>query len=1019
MPNVVSGIAFVVFAWTAWVLGDPHSWPGATPGVSTFSEITPSLLILACFGAGGVYHAVRHASDAPALGIARRIVGIGAKGALPLFLFLATSQIIAAFLNAEGLQSLVRTTGTLAFGLVTVPFMLFGFRGMRVSAGQFAAPFVAIARQTKIGKGGSAAFGGMLEEWRWPWRPGAVLLGASLYDPSWLVGQYDDRGVLTIASSRSGKGRSAIIPNLLLWPGSALVIDPKGTNAAVTAARRGKGDQRVTQSLGQEVHVVDPFGIVPGTSSASFNPLAAIDIAGKRATEDIGLIADALVVPGSDDAHWHESARTIIAGVIAHLLANDGSATLADLRDVLRKDPEQRDEFFGAMMEDRRGGGLAATAASLVLNAGVNERGSFFTTITRNIRWLDSEAITNVLSRSDFSLADLKHKPMTVYVVLPPDLLDEHKRFLRLFVNVATRGLSQGGKGTQKVLFLLDEFYSLGKIYILEKAAGLMAGYGMKLWPIVQNLTQLKHLYPENWETFIANAGVVQVFSVNDKTTSDYLVARLGRAVRQEKIGEQVTRTVTALREPDEAEKDISRESGRQIIMRSGRDPLVLGRLNYDQHFPLHWFNPDPDFIMANTPPLLPPPAQADRGLTGRIRKSTNAYFAKLSAAPDSSPITKMFADAWLKAAKSTAAKPGIVVSKPQTAPPPPELSGPPLLLAPPTPPGPKPVSARDKPISELTPLQYHLLYGKGVGRYPVVEGGPPPPDAFMELDVLIGLASVKQQARAAVAQAQIMRARERAGMKVPAISQHLVFTGNPGTGKTTVARAIGKIYRHNSVLKRGHLVEVSRAELVAEYIGQTAPKTAAKVREALDGVLFIDEAYALAPGGRDDFGQEAIATLLKMMEDHRDRLVVIAAGYTKEMEKFIASNPGLKSRFKTFIEFPDYSADELAEIFAGMLLEHHMTLSDDAELKALAALAEIWAHRGAHFGNAREVRNFFDACLERQALRLSSQGRTDAISLGEFVESDIPDLKDPSPDNPFRRAVKRLADETSPDRDS
>ena len=261
------------------------------------------------------------------------------------------------------------------------------------------------------------------------------------------------------------------------------------------------------------------------------------------------------------------------------------------------------------------------------------------TTIMRNIRWLDSVAIQNILGRSDFAIGELKDRPMTVYVVLPPDLLDEHKRFMRLFVNMAIRGLSQGARGKVPVLFLLDEFYSLGKITLLEKAAGLMAGYGMRLWPIVQNLTQLQQLYPKNWETFIANAGVVQVFSTADQTTTQYLAGRLGKRAGTEKIGEQMMRVVSQLREPDEFEIDVGRQRQRQIIFRSGDYPLLLRRLVYDKAFPKDWYNPDPDYEkhkgaalpVAPAPPLLAPAGAAPAPLPQPVRRGARSGNRKRS----------------------------------------------------------------------------------------------------------------------------------------------------------------------------------------------------------------------------------------------------------------------------------------------------------------------------------------------------------------------------------------------------
>lgn len=319
------------------------------------------------------------------------------------------------------------------------------------------------AKTFDFGKGGSSAFAGMLEDWGHRYTPGAVLLGKSTFDPFWKVGWADDRGFLTIAGSRAGKGRSAIIPNLITWPGSALVIDPKGTNAAVTAARRGKGGGRVTKFLGQEVHVVDPFGIVPGVASAHFNPLAAIDPDSAHFAEEIGLLADALIVQerDGDASHWDESAKIMLAGLVAHAVTNWKGATLNDIRAVLTSDEAARDKIFAHMAKQ---GGIAGTAAALVLGAGPNERGSFITTALRNTQWLESDVMKDTLGQSDFDVRDIKKKSMTVYVVLPPEYLEEHKRFMRLFINLAIRGISSGKKPQYPVLFLLDEFYSLGRL---------------------------------------------------------------------------------------------------------------------------------------------------------------------------------------------------------------------------------------------------------------------------------------------------------------------------------------------------------------------------------------------------------------------------------------------------------------------------------------------------------------------------------------------------------------------------
>ena len=245
--------------------------------------------------------------------------------------------------------------------------------------------------------------------------------------------------------------------------------------------------------------------------------------------------------------------------------------------------------------------------------------------------------------------------------------------------------------------------------------------------------------------------------------------------------------------------------------------------------------------------------------------------------------------------------------------------------------------------------------------------------EALKTLEDLIGLSPVKQDVKTLVDFIKIQRKRKEAGLKETPLSYHCVFTGNPGAGKTTVARILADIYRELGIVKKGHLVETDRSGLVAEYVGQTAVKTNKIIDSALDGVLFIGEAYTLVQGGDKDYGSEAIATLLKRMEDNRDRLVVILAGYTEQMKMFIDSNPGLHSRFSRYINFPDYSADELAKIFLLRAENSQYVCDSDVQASIVNIMERAVMTKDKNFGNGRFVRNLFEKAIQRQAARLAT----------------------------------------------
>jgi SpoVK/Ycf46/Vps4 family AAA+-type ATPase len=270
--------------------------------------------------------------------------------------------------------------------------------------------------------------------------------------------------------------------------------------------------------------------------------------------------------------------------------------------------------------------------------------------------------------------------------------------------------------------------------------------------------------------------------------------------------------------------------------------------------------------------------------------------------------------------------------------------------------------------------------------RVPDQQPSRSPQSAVDELDAMIGLAPVKDEVNKLIARLQVEQKRREQDLPVTPMSLHMVFTGPPGVGKTQVARALGEIYRLLQVLRKGQLVEVDRADLVAGYVGQTAIKTLDKCKAALDGILFIDEAYALASasGAAHDFGREAIDTLIKFMEDNRDRIVVIVAGYPTEMRRFISANPGMASRFTKTIEFPPYSAQELCEIFRAMATAQHFKLPVGFETKLVP-----WINAKAKsddWGNAREMRTLLEKVREVQALRIVKEP-TDDLTMIELTD--------------------------------
>ena len=395
-----------------------------------------------------------------------------------------------------------------------------------------------------------------------------------------------DKHLLTLAPNRAGKGVSAIIPNLLTWPGSMLVIDPKGENAIVTARRR--------RAMGQNVHVLDPWGIT-GLQGGYFNPLLELSPDSADLVEDAALLADGLVLPGakSDDEFWNGEARSLIAGLVMHIVTTEipDHRHLGTLRSLLTLGEDDFADLLEDMIGNRAAYGLVARTAQRLLQKTDRERSGVISTAQAQTHFLDSPRMTDVLGSSSFNLADLKSSGTTIYLVLPAERLATHGRWLRLIVGLCLSAFTRDQQPPRHpVLFMLDEFAALGRLQSIETAMGLLAGYGVLLWPILQDLSQLQDLYPKRWRSFLANAGIVQAFGVNDMGTAEYLSKMLGQrtvTVRQHGRSGEVDRergseNFSATSRPLLMPHEIMRlPPHHELLMLQGKAPILTDRVRY------------------------------------------------------------------------------------------------------------------------------------------------------------------------------------------------------------------------------------------------------------------------------------------------------------------------------------------------------------------------------------------------------------------------------------------------------
>lgn len=410
----------------------------------------------------------------------------------------------------------------------------------------------------------------------------------------WLMRYDGPAHLLTIAPTRSGKGVGAIIPNLLTANRSVICVDPKGENARITArARRQFGP----------VHVLDPFG-VSGQPASRFNPLAALSEDSIDLADDAALIADAIVYDPPhqvSEAHWNEEAKALIAGLIMHVVTGSpaGGRTLARVREILTSSPEVFTTELKRMQLSRAAGDLVARAANRHLGKSDREAAGVLSSAQRHTHFLDSQRMVASLESSDFEIADLLSSVTTVFLVLPPERLGVYSRWLRMLVALAINELARAagaGEARRQVLFLLDEFAALGRLEAVERAFGWMAGYGVQLWAILQDLHQLRGLYGHQAGTFLSNAGVTQVFNVADVDTATWVSQSLGvmtdsytsTSTSQSSSATQPFSThgsstsmhlvQRALMTPDE----IMRMSHqRLLLLRPGKDPLFPWKLHH------------------------------------------------------------------------------------------------------------------------------------------------------------------------------------------------------------------------------------------------------------------------------------------------------------------------------------------------------------------------------------------------------------------------------------------------------
>lgn len=424
----------------------------------------------------------------------------------------------------------------------------------------------------------------------WDWSAGKTLLGQS---GTRLLGLKDERHIVTIAGSQSGKSRTVLIPNLLRYPASSVVLDPKGELARATAEARRR--------MGHNVQVLDPYRVT-GIASASFNPLADLGHGDPALVPaDAAEAADAIIINNPRDQHWTDAAKNLVGGTIMHLRASSRTPpTLRQVRRIVCATHGELRDLFSAMADSEAFDGAVGNVGAAFLGkleGAPKELQSILSTAQEQTRSFDD--LAHVTDRSDFKLTDLRNGRMSIYLVLPSMRMGTHYRWLRLMVQLVLGAMERAPVpyGSLPVWMILEEFPVLGHMRAIESAVGYMAGFGVKLWAVLQDLTQLQSQYQRSWETFLANAGVVQCFGNADWTTSEYLSKRLGMTQVIERQEVRVTGSAMAhgdtgrrenlksvrLLDPNEVTRAFARTTNRQLILTPERPPIYMQRLTIEK----------------------------------------------------------------------------------------------------------------------------------------------------------------------------------------------------------------------------------------------------------------------------------------------------------------------------------------------------------------------------------------------------------------------------------------------------